>query len=105
MRYRRHMSRIDPSILIRCQWCNTDHTLEAWDSNTYAECKSREMRRLYTPLYETKAFNRQAEKFYKCPKCGMWSMGCQLVILSDDPTLRKLGGYPIIRLSKKADNR
>ena len=95
------MNRLDPNLMIKCQWCNGEKTLDEWDKNTYAQCTSREMRRLYMHLHETKAFRRDSGKFYKCPICGQWLKGSQLIVVSDDEKLKRLGGEPIIVIKRQ----
>ncbi len=91
-------------IKIVCQWCAEESALEDWDQNTYSQCTNREMRRLYMSVADLKAYEKDSGKFYKCPKCGQWLKGSQLILISDDESIRKLGGEPIIQLTKREDN-
>lgn len=89
---------LDKLTMIRCGWCGSKDTAVNWDKLTYSECKSREMRRLYTPIFKEKTFNRNADTFYKCPNCGTWSRGSQLAIVdTKDKRLLKLGREPLIK--------
>ena len=75
-----------------CPWCHEKSTVKEWDDNTYKCCTSREMRRLYLSIKEVKAFYKGSGKYYKCPKCNMWSEGCNLRMDTCDPELIRLGG-------------
>lgn len=86
---------LSEDIPIICPWCSNKSSAGEWDENTYKQCTCRKMRRLYLNIRDTRAFYRESNKYYKCPKCGMWSKGSQLKIDSDDPKLRKLGGEPL----------
>lgn len=94
---------LEKGIQIKCGWCDGYTKAENWEKNTYDQCKSREMRRAYTSIYNKKTFYRKANTFYKCPICDMWSRGCQLKIVgTTDKELLKLGGEPVI--SEVVDN-
>lgn len=86
--------------IVRCPRCGGESTLGEWDENSYKYCTSREMKRSYTHLNNSKAFEHKTEVFYNCPSCGHWSRGSQLRIISDDKKLARLGGESII-LNKK----
>ena len=82
---------------IKCQWCNKKSTLEDWENNTYKECINREMKRAYTHLYEKRAFIKSTDSYYKCPQCGKWLAGSELIIVdSNNKKLEKLGRQSII---------
>lgn len=72
---------ISKDKLVRCSWCGEDSTVEEWDKETMSRCKSREMRRDYISLKNTKAYKKSTETYYLCPKCGKWSGGHQLRVL------------------------
>lgn len=96
---------LSEDIMILCQWCGNKSTAKEWNDNTYAECKSREMRRKYTPIYKERTFKRGANTFYKCPSCGTWSRGSQLKIADmNNKDLLGLGGEPIIKVVKRKNN-
>ena len=87
----------DTNIL--CPWCECKCTLKDWNENTYKECKSREMRRKYTQLNNEKAFKRKTDTYYKCPVCGKWLRGSQLVIVdTEDARLLRLGREPVVKV-------
>ncbi|MEM4385422.1 MAG: hypothetical protein QXD03_02605 [Candidatus Anstonellales archaeon] len=93
---------LDKDTKILCQWCGEKSSASEWNDNTYAQCINREMRREYTPIYEEKTFKREANTFYKCPKCGIWSRGSQLKIVdTENERWLKLGGEPIISIIDK----
>lgn len=91
-------SKLEPDMLIGCQWCDENSTVKEWDDNTKNECKSRAARRSYLLLYNTKTFNKEEGTLYKCPKCGSWSESGQLILITDNKYLRKLGGKPLVRI-------
>ena len=83
---------------IKCGWCNTVKTAKEWNDNTYAECKTRDMRRSYTPIYKESTFLVGADTFYKCPSCSLWLRGCQLAIVgTTNKRLLRLGRKPVIK--------
>lgn len=88
---------------IKCPRCARLSKLGEWDDLTYSRCKSREMRRSFVHLEQPKAFRHSSDTFYLCPKCGLWSRGSQLSIISDNRELSKLGGESIF-LSEKIDS-
>lgn len=93
---------LDSDTKVKCGWCGEVSTVKEWDDTTFSECKSREMRRAYKHLYDEKSFYRQADTYYKCPKCQAWSRGSQLKITdTDDKRLLSLGGEPIFTVNKE----
>ncbi len=91
---------IASSTIISCQWCGVPSTLQEWDDISYKDCTSREMRRAYMHLSNERAFNKKYNKFYKCPNCGKWLKGCQLMVRSSDKNIASLGNEPVIDLSQ-----
>lgn len=87
---------ISNNEIVKCPRCGETNTLGDWDKNSYSYCKSREMRRSYTHLNNSKAFEHNTEVFYNCPSCKHWSRGSQLRIISDNKELARLGGESII---------
>ncbi len=94
------VGKLDGQLNIKCQWCTKCSTLQEWDDNTYKECTSREMRRAYMKPDNPKAFKEATGKFYRCPKCGQWLKGSQLVIDTDNKELSRLGGQPILKFNQ-----
>ena len=92
---------IAKTVKIKCGWCESKSTAEEWEDTTYAECTCREQRRTYTSIYLERAFNKNGDTYYKCPKCSMWSRGSQLRITdTEDSKLLRLGGDDIVSLNK-----
>lgn len=79
-----------------CQHCSKVSTLGSWNDKTYSQCTEREMRKTFRPLMAESSFKRESDVYYMCPICKKWSRGSQLVIVSDDPKLKALGGESII---------
>lgn len=71
---------IPDDTMIVCSWCSTPHTANEWNDLTYSQCKSRDMRRAYTPITDSKAFSGNKKSYYKCPECGQWRAGSSLKI-------------------------
>ena len=93
---------IDNNTKVKCQWCQVEYTAEEWNKNTLNECKSREMRRAFKAIFDPKVFSKNSKNFYKCPNCGMWSKGNQLIPLDEKgEKLKGLGGYPVMRVTDK----
>lgn len=92
---------LSKELLIKCQWCMGSSTLEEWDNTTYSNCTSREMRRAYMRLYTRKAYYENSGKFYKCPKCGKWLKGCQLIVHNNEGVIKGIGGKPVIGFSRE----
>ena len=86
---------LNSTEIVICPRCDKKSTLKEWDDNTFKECKSREMRRLYLHLNMEKAFKKSSDTFYLCPKCNNWSRGSQLIVDSNDKRLIKLGRQPV----------
>lgn len=94
-------SDLNKDTKVKCGWCDKISTVEEWNDYTFSQCISREMRRAFTPLFKRKAFRRDSNTFYRCPKCDTWSRGSQLFIVDfDNSELSELGGEPIIRIVK-----
>ncbi len=91
-------NKLDADMQIECQWCDSRSTVTEWDDATYKECKNRESKKRYIKLYNTKTFNREEGTVYKCPKCGKWSEAPQLILLTDNKFLRRLGGKPLVNI-------
>lgn len=68
---------------IRCGWCYKESTVGEWNDLTYSQCTNREMKRLFQPLMDKRAFNRNSVSFYQCPLCGKWLRGNQLTLIKD----------------------
>lgn len=94
---------LDKEAKIQCQWCGKEDTLKKWNDTTYEQCKNREMKRLYMSVTDTRAYAKNSGKFYKCPNCGQWLKGSQLIINSTNISLSKLGREPIIQLNKEGE--
>ena len=93
---------IENKTIVKCQWCQADHTAEEWNDITLGECKSREMRRAFKAIFDVKVFGKNSKSFYKCPSCGMWSRGNQLIPLGEDgKKLPGLGGSPVMKVTDK----
>lgn len=88
---------IDKNNNIECGWCKGKSTAEEWNNTTLSQCKSREMRRAYTEIYNESTFYRKADTFYMCPLCSTWSRGSQLAIVdTEDKRLLRLGREPVM---------
>lgn len=84
---------------VKCQWCLSDNAPKEWDSVTFSECKTREMKRSYKSIINIGSWY---DTFYKCPNCGMWSKGSQLLVLDGNGNIKRgLGGEPIFKVSNK----
>lgn len=87
---------------MKCQWCNGVAEAEKWNSVTHSECTSREMKRAFRDIYKTSVWLKSSDHFYKCPNCGTWSRGSQLVLLnSKGEVIRGLGCEPIMTIKNK----
>ena len=96
------MGLINKQAKIRCQWCQFEFTAEKWNDTTFKECKSREMRRAFKSIFDTKRFAKDSQNFYKCPHCDMWSRGNQLILLDDNgEVIKGIGGSPVMKLTDK----
>lgn len=85
---------------VKCQWCEGIYEAETWNNETLKECKSREMKRAFKPIFNKQVWGKASQHFYKCPKCGMWSKGNQLVLLDDEgKRVKGLGGQPIMNIT------
>lgn len=82
-------------LKIKCPHCDKTSAIGDWDDCSYAECITREMRRAYKSILNESVFNVKSNTAYKCPKCGNWIRGSQLIIESDDPKLKRLGRKPL----------
>ena len=85
--------------LVKCPWCLDDRSLKEWNDATFAECRTREMRRAFRSLKNKSVWGKESKNFYKCPNCGNWSRGNKLRIISDNPELNTLGNEPLFEVS------
>jgi len=93
------MIRISEDVM--CPWCGGTSKLVEWNTLTYSQCTNDEMKDSFTPLMEEKAFKRETDVYYICPKCKMWSRGSQLKIVNtNDKKLLALGGDPIFTINE-----
>lgn len=83
---------------VKCPWCEKESSLGDWDDTSYQECISREQKRAYRSLADSKVWGRESKNFFKCPKCGQWVRGNKLSINSDNPTLNRLGRSPLLEV-------
>lgn len=89
------VNRLPENMIIKCQLCEQTSTLTEWDESTYRHCTSRELRRSYTSVVLPKAYKAQSDTYYICPKCGKMLRGCNLILVTEDESLKKLGRVPI----------
>ena len=93
---------IEHNTKVKCQWCQIDNTAEEWNNTTLSECKSRGMRRAFKPIFDIKVFGKNSKHFFKCPSCGMWSRGNQLLPLDESGAkIKGLGGYPVMTVTDR----
>lgn len=93
---------INKDSLVECQWCNIKSKAIEWNDLTFAQCFTREMKRAFRNIYDIKVWGNNSKNFYKCPNCGMWSRGNQLILFDEaGEKTRGLGGRPIIRLTSE----
>lgn len=99
------MIKVSLKDTVRCQWCQADALAKEWNDGTFAACTSRELRRDFRPITYSKAWKRNAEFYYKCPNCGAWSRGDQLLVIDKDgKPVRGIGGSPLIIENKHGKN-
>ena len=97
--------RITNDSMVRCQWCDEEYEAGEWNDNTFKACTSRSMRRSFKEITSPKAWEHNAKFFYKCPGCGQWLRGNQLVLLdSDGNIVHNMGGTPIFKVIKQEDD-
>lgn len=73
---------IEKDTEIKCPSCKRLSKIQMWNSLSLAACKSAEMRKLYMPLYDERAFEKD-NYYYVCPLCGIWSAGEKLIITEE----------------------
>lgn len=87
---------------IKCQWCSGVERAEIWNDKTFSECTTREMRRAFKEIYRTSVWMKGSNHFYKCPNCGSWSRGSQLVLLNkSDEVVKGLGCESVLTIKNK----
>ena len=90
---------------VKCQWCTGVDSAESWNTTTYNECTSREMRRAYKNIYIKSVWLKNSDHFYKCPNCGRWSRGSQLILLdNNDSIVKGLGCQPVMIVANNNKN-
>lgn len=93
---------LDRKLDVQCIWCGETSHLGTWNDETYAMCSNREMKRAFTQLTDRSAFSKNSDTYYKCPKCGKWSKGCNLrIVNTTDKSLLRLGGSSAIKQLEK----
>lgn len=89
---------------VKCPWCLSDFEAISWNDNTFKECRSREMRRVFRDIYNPQVWGRSSDHYYKCPSCGMWSKGNQLILLDESgEPVKGMGGQPIVRVTSNQE--
>lgn len=63
---------------LECITCGKRSSLSAWNKKTREQCTTREQVRDYIQLYDPRAFKKETEVCYKCPRCGDWIDGYKL---------------------------
>lgn len=63
---------------IRCPLCGEENSLSLWDASTHDQCDSREKRRAYVSLEETRAYGRKSGLVFMCPSCTNYIDGYKL---------------------------
>ena len=92
---------LDRKLDVKCPWCGKTSHLGDWNDSTYNRCTSREMKRAFTNLTDKRAFMKNSDTFYICPKCEQWSRGCQLSIVNtENKSLLSLGRQPKMMFGK-----
>lgn len=90
---------LNDNSIVKCPWCLSEHTLKEWDDLTFAECRTREMKRAFRSLKNRQVWGKESKNFYKCPNCANWSRGNKLRVVSDNIELSKLGNEPLFKIN------
>lgn len=91
--------RISEDSKVKCQWCTATLEAKLWNENTFKQCSSREMRRAFKEIYRHSVWMKDSSFFYKCPNCGCWSRGSQLVLLdSKGEVVKGYGCEPVMKV-------
>ena len=88
--------------VIICPRCNKASRLIEWDSVTHSECITREMRRAFVSLEETKAYVKGTANMYKCPRCAEYSRGDKLKVRTDT-AVSEIDTFYIIKAEYEED--
>lgn len=77
------MSKIKISLNdeILCPKCKSSRLVGAWENSTLDDCSTREMRRSFIGLDDTRAYKKGSDLHYKCPNCLQYSEGFKLKII------------------------
>ena len=59
----------------KCIRCGKDSPIKEWDNNTFTNVEP-EYKNIFTSLTEEKAYDKLSRRWYLCPKCNEWSVGC-----------------------------
>ncbi len=95
-------TKIKQDSIVKCQWCAAHIKAKEWNDTTFKECTSREMKRAFKDIYEKSVWTKDSDHFYKCPNCGTWSRGAQLLLIDKNgETIKGFGGAPIMIISNK----
>lgn len=76
---------------LECIRCGKKSSLSAWNKKTREQCFTREQLRDYIQLYDTRAFKKETEVCYMCPRCGKWVEGYKLDPTASDEVKYGLG--------------
>lgn len=88
---------------VKCQWCSGITDAKSWNAETFKQCSSREMKRAFKDIYNIQVWLKNSDNYYKCPKCGTWSRGNQLILLDNKGNIvRSVGNVPIMIIKPKS---
>lgn len=87
---------LDTKLIIRCPWCGKSKTLKEWDDLTFSKCTTREMKRSFRSLAKEGTWLKNSNKYFLCGDCDRWLKASQLILESDKPEHKKIGGEPVI---------
>lgn len=76
--------RIGVEDTIECKKCKKISKASDWDMKTFMDCNTREMRRDYIGLSDSRAYKKSTGTWYKCPCCEEYSAGYTLKIERQD---------------------
>lgn len=77
--------RISGKNVIECPDCKVESKLTEWDTVTFDQCYTREMKRSYISLADKRAYRKQSDTHYMCPSCKKYIKGYMLRIKGQLP--------------------
>lgn len=87
--------KLSDELKIECPGCHEASEAGDWDAMTYGACIGRESRREFRSLTDSKSWEHGDRRYYMCPHCRNLFATMNLIPVTEDERVKKLGCRPM----------